>query len=185
VFPPNAPPKRPPLCCGCDCCAVDAPNSPPLAGAAVAGLFILPNKPPEGCDVWAWPPNNDVDCACCGCCADPKSPPLLWGWLACCPWVALFPLAVVSVMLAYAIALSSSARSHKAIAMDAAAEAVDNQKRCKHVQQTTTTGIDTQRVRPPEARHFVRSSFVPFISLWCSSPVFSARSSVHNRSLWI
>jgi hypothetical protein len=79
VVPPNAPPKRPPLC-GCVDCAVDDPKSPPLAGAVVAGLFR--------------PPKSEPDCACCGCCAEPNRPPLLWGWLACCPpaWFALFPL---------------------------------------------------------------------------------------------
>lgn len=49
--PPNAPPKRPPLC-GCVDCAVEEPKSPPLAGAVVAGLFRLPNRPPlAGCEV--------------------------------------------------------------------------------------------------------------------------------------
>jgi len=77
VLVPNAPPNRPPLC-GCVDCAVDEPKRPPLAGAAVAGLFRLPKRPPlEGWVVWGWPPKSDPDCACCGCCVDPKSPPLL------------------------------------------------------------------------------------------------------------
>ena len=72
VLAPRAPPKRPPLGAGVVDCAVEAPKRLPVAGPGVAGLFMLPKRPP------------DAGCCCCCCCVDaPKRPPD-WAGCGCC-----------------------------------------------------------------------------------------------------
>jgi hypothetical protein len=49
-----------------------------------------PKSPPDcGWDAAGFAPKRELDC---GCCVEPKSPPLLWGWVVAGFWVALFPL---------------------------------------------------------------------------------------------
>lgn len=100
VLAPRAPPKRPPpLGAGVDDCAVEAPKRLPVAGPGVAGLFMLPKRPPDAgcccCCCCVDAPKRLPDwagCCCCGCAGvEPKRPPLLWGCVVAVA-VALLPL---------------------------------------------------------------------------------------------